>query len=80
MLRIVKTNEYTENEVIKKAANHYGTTALLWRPFFRFFKSYVLKGGFRDGIEGFICACNEGLYQYVAVSKIIERRKKDGVR
>lgn len=79
-VRIVKTNEYTENEVIKKAANHYGTTALLWRPFFRFFKSYVLKGGFRDGIEGFICACNEGLYQYVAVSKIIERRKKDGVR
>ena len=71
---MAKTNLYTDNEVEKKAARRYGIGALLWRPLFRFFKSYVLKGGFRDGREGFICACYEGLYQFVMVSKIMERR------
>ena len=73
---IAKTNLYTENEVEKKSGKRYGLAALLLRPLFRFFKSYVLKGGFRDGIEGFICACIEGLYQYVAVSKMLERQKR----
>ena len=71
---VAKTNLYTDNEVEKKAARRYGIGALLWRPLFRFFKSYVLKGGFRDGREGFICACYEGLYQFIMVSKIMERR------
>ena len=73
---VAKTNLYTENEIEKKGRKRYGVGALLWRTFFRFFKSYVLKGGFRDGKEGFICACYEGLYQFVAVSKIIEHRKR----
>ena len=73
---VAKTNLYTENEIEKKGGKRYGVGALLWRTFFRFFKSYVLKGGFRDGKEGFICACYEGLYQFVAVSKIIEHRKR----
>ena len=72
--RIDKTNQYTESEVAKKKDKHYGMMALLWRPFFRFFKAYVLKGGFRDGKAGFICACYEGVYQFVAVSKILEDR------
>lgn len=72
--RIDKTNLYTESEVEKKKDKHYGVAALLWRPFFRFFKAYVLKGGFRDGKAGFICACYEGIYQFVAVSKILEDR------
>ena len=73
-LRIDKTNQYTESEVEKKKDKGYGLVALLWRPAFRFFKAYILKGGIRDGKAGFICACYEGLYQFVAVSKIIERR------
>lgn len=73
-LRIEKTNQYTESEVEKKKDKGYGLAALLWRPAFRFFKAYILKGGIRDGKAGFICACYEALYQFVAVSKIIERR------
>ena len=73
--RLKKTNLYTDNEVEKKAGKNYGLGALLWRPFFRFFKSYVLKKGFLDGIPGFIYACFEGIYQFVMVSKMIERRK-----
>lgn len=73
-LRIDKTNQYTESEVEKKKDKHYGIAALFYRPFFRFFKAYILKGGIRDGKAGFICACMEGVYQLVAVSKILEKR------
>lgn len=50
--------------------------ALFYRPLVRFFRAYIQKGGFRDGKEGFVCACYEGIYQFVAVSKIIEDRLK----
>lgn len=75
-VRVDKTNLYTENEVLKKSSKKYGTPALLYRPFFRFFKSFILKKGFLDGRAGFIYACFEGLYQFIMVSKIIEKRGK----
>lgn len=71
-----KTNEYTDYEIIKKKDKHYGMFAFCYRPFFRFFKAYFLKGGIRDGKEGFIHACLEGYYQFVMLSKIIENRTK----
>lgn len=74
--RLDKTNLYTENEIIKKAGKRYGLFALLLRPLFRFFKSFILKRGFLDGRAGFIYACYEGVYQFVMVSKIIEKRRK----
>lgn len=69
-----KTNLYTENELEKKKDKHYGIVAFLWRPFFRFFKAYILKGGFRDGLPGFIRACLEGHYQFIMLSKMAEKR------
>lgn len=69
-----KINMYTENEIVRKAHKKYGLGALFYRPFFRFFKSYILKSGYLDGKEGFLCACCEGLYQFVLVAKIMERR------
>ncbi|MCF0194706.1 MAG: glycosyltransferase family 2 protein [Bacteroidaceae bacterium] len=73
--RLAKTNEYTDNEVAKKQGKNYGVGALLWRPFWRFFKAYIMKGGFRDGTPGFIWAVNEAIYQFAIVSKIIEKRR-----
>lgn len=72
--RMNKINQYTENEIEKKKDRHYGIAALFYRPLVRFFRAYVQKGGFRDGKEGFICALYEGVYQFVAVSKILEHR------
>jgi len=46
------------------------------RPFFRFFRSYILKGGFRDGVPGFVHAVWEGIYQFTIVAKMIEFRRK----
>lgn len=73
---INKTNLYTANEVEKKKGRNYGFCALMLRPLFRFFKSYILKGGIRDGMPGFLCACFEGLYQFVMVSKMMEKRHR----
>lgn len=72
--RIEKINQYTESEVEKKKDRNYGIGALFYRPFVRFFRAYIQKGGFRDGIEGFICACYEAVYQFVAISKILEHK------
>lgn len=69
-----KTNEYTENEIVKKKDKNYGIIHLLYRPFFRFFKAYFLKGGFKDGKAGFVKAMLEGLYQVAMISKIIENK------
>lgn len=73
-----KTDQYTESEVEKKASKNFGWGALLWRPFFRFFKAYILKRGFLDGKEGFIRASAEAFYQITLLSKIFERRNKRG--
>ena len=67
-----KTDQYTRNELDKKRNKHYGALAFVWRPFFRFFKAYILKGGFRDGKPGFIKACLEGYYQFIMLAKMTE--------
>ena len=72
---VKKTNKYTENEIEKKKNKKYGIGAFFYRPFFRFFKTYILKGGILDGKEGFIKACLEGYYQFIMLSKIVEYRK-----
>ncbi|MCF0202315.1 MAG: glycosyltransferase family 2 protein [Bacteroidaceae bacterium] len=78
-VRIKKTNEYTENELDKKSHQKLGVAALLWRPAYRFFKAYILKKGFLDGLPGFIWAVYEAIYQFVIVSKSMERRIKGGL-
>ncbi|MBQ9357686.1 MAG: glycosyltransferase family 2 protein [Prevotella sp.] len=72
-----KMNEYTDNEVEKKAERNYGVVALFWRPFWRFFSIYVLKGGFRNGRRGLLQAVQWAMYQQVLVSKIIEKRLRE---
>ena len=71
---VAKMNEYTDNEVEKKSERGFGIGALLWRPVWRFFCSYVLKGGFRNGRRGLLQALQWAMYQQVLVSKIMELR------
>lgn len=71
---IDKLNAYTDNELNRKSHKQYGFFALLWRPAWRFFHSYVQKGGFRLGTRGFIRAQLAATYQFVLVSKFLERK------
>ncbi len=74
--RLRKTDIYTQNEMIKKAGKNYGAWAFVSRPTHRFVKSYFIKGGFRDGIPGFVYACLESLYQVVMMGKVVEKNNK----
>ncbi|MBR2150728.1 MAG: glycosyltransferase family 2 protein [Prevotella sp.] len=70
---VSKTNQYTRNELERKRNKHYGLVAFLWRPFFRFFKTYILKGAILDGRPGFIKAVLEGYYQFIFLAKKYEQ-------
>ena len=71
---IAKMNVYTDNETNKK---QYGVVALFWRPLWRFFKSYFMDGSFRMGTRGLIRSMMHGVYQFILVAKIIEKRYRD---
>ena len=70
-----KANTYSAYEVVRREGKHYGVTALLVRPAFRFFKSYVLKRGFLDGIPGLVHAVLDAVYQGTIVMKMMERKQ-----
>lgn len=71
---IPKMNDYTDYEVVKKSHKSYGVWALLWRPAWRFFRSFMLQGGFLMGRRGLISAQLTAIYQVILISKIMEKR------
>ena len=72
-----KTNDYTINEVVKRKNRKVTMLGLIFRPFSRFFKAYVLKGGFRDGKPGFILAVLDAYYLFIALSKVVEYKENN---
>ena len=74
---VQKTDNYIRYELLHRRHKKYGAGSLLGRPLFRFVKSYLIKGGFRDGLPGLIHAILEARYQFLMVSRIIlERTQK----
>lgn len=69
-----KTDTYSDHELPRRRHKGYGTWALMARPAFRFFKSYVIKRGFLDGLPGLIHAALDATYQFAVVAKLIEER------
>lgn len=49
-----------------------GWWELIIKPWWRFFKSFILHGGFRDGKWGYVAARNQSLYKYMAMAKLLE--------
>lgn len=74
---IRKINQYTEDEREKKKEKRYGVLSLFFRPFFRFFKAYILKKGFLDGKAGLINAYIQAVYQIIMIGKIMEKENRD---
>lgn len=71
---IDKLNKYTEQEKDRRAPR-YKRWQLFIAPWFCFAKTYIFKGGFRDGIPGFIHAVFDAFYRFSALSKIEEERQ-----
>jgi len=43
------------------------------RPLYMFFWSYILKGGYRDGLRGFLLSVNRAQYNFMIFMKLWER-------
>lgn len=74
---IAKVNVYTDLEIPKRQSQSMGWVKLLFAPWYRFFKAFVLKGGFRDGKRGYIYARLLATYKLFTVAKIIESRQSE---
>lgn len=70
---IQKINRYTDNEIYRKYKKKYGVASLLWRPIWRFGRTYILQGGFLMGRRGLINAYLSAFYQVTLLSKIAEK-------
>lgn len=69
-----KTDTYTNEEVSKRANQKFPIWKIFFAPFFRFFKSYIIKGGFRDGKAGIVFAWTDAIYKFVTIAKIWESK------
>lgn len=80
--RLEKLDRYTKQEVVRRGARKYGKPGYLIKPFGRFFRSYVLKGGWRDGRPGFIWGILEAQYKIATMlrqEEAFNKEKKDGL-
>jgi glycosyltransferase involved in cell wall biosynthesis len=75
--KLQKMNVYTDNEIVKRSGKSYSVWQMFTAPFFRFFKSYFLKGGFRDGKAGIIVAGIDAFYKFITIAKIWESQMQD---
>jgi glycosyltransferase involved in cell wall biosynthesis len=75
-----KLNEYTTLEAIgfEREGRRHRATDLAVRPFWTFFKLYLGKQGFRDGLEGFVFCALSGLSVAVRHWKHRERLRAGG--
>lgn len=56
----------------------FHVSQLVLRPLFRFFRDYILKVGFLDGIPGLIIAISTVYYVFMKQAKLWELEKKNG--
>ena len=49
---------------------------MVWKACDRFFRSYVRKKGYKDGIVGFVIAVHGSLYQILSYAKYWELQRK----
>ena len=72
--QLYKMNQYTENEVAKRKDDKITLLKIFVKCTHRFFKSYVLKGGFKYGIRGLVYAINAANYKFYTMVKIWENQ------
>jgi glycosyltransferase involved in cell wall biosynthesis len=74
--RIDKLNLYTEKERARRQGKHYSVFGAAMKARFRFFRMYVLRGGFRDGRAGYVYARMDATYKFLTIAKLWEDQTK----
>jgi glycosyltransferase involved in cell wall biosynthesis len=57
---------------MREAGKRFSLCKLLFNPFWRFFKEFILKRGFLDGFPGFVIAVNSSFYVFIKQVKLWE--------
>lgn len=68
-----KVMGYTDNECERRDAQT-NPLRLLFDPAVVFLRSYILRGGFRDGIPGLIHSVIDAQYRFAALAKVHQKR------
>ena len=76
--RVGKMNRYTEFDRDRRLHRNFGVGAMLFRPGWAYFKSYLLRGGWRNGRIGLVVAFQEMAYQITLMNKIMEHKIRSG--
>ena len=71
-----RINRYTDDELRRRPDRGVSLWKLIVKPWFRFVRSYILRGGFRDGVAGYVAARNEAIYKYFQLAKQAERHRQ----
>ncbi|WP_295418435.1 glycosyltransferase family 2 protein [Sulfurovum sp.] len=76
-----KINEYSSLRAEEKAQKGKKASALKLMSIFplAFFKSYVIKRGFLNGLRGFIAAMNNAYYAFLKEAKLYEKKGKNRI-
>lgn len=71
---INRLNNYTDNEVEKRAGKKVTLLKLFVSPMIRFIKQYFIKGGILYGIPGYVQAMREAQYKFTVLCKLYEKQ------
>lgn len=71
-----RMNRYTTAELKRREGTRVSLLKLWLQPWSRFFKSYILKGGFRAGITGYVAAKDDANYQLYLLAKLYEEQRR----
>lgn len=72
-----KICRYTDNEMERRQGEHITFWKLIFKPAFRFFKNYFLKGGIWRGKVGYIQSKYQSIYKFVLMCKLYENELND---
>ena len=68
-----KMDTYSDKS-LEKDKRRYGGWGMFGRSWFVFFRNYIIKGGFRDGLPGFIYCGLTAFTKFVTIAKSIQKR------
>lgn len=71
-----RLNRYTTAELERRPGEKASLWKMIFKPWSRFFKSYILKGGFRRGINGYFSAKADANYKFYLYAKMYEAALK----
>lgn len=77
---VAKMDSYTTAaaQAAWEAGRRHALLRMTVSPPLRFFKSYLLQGGFRDGAAGLVLAGMAGVYEYVRYAKLWDLQRRGG--